>query len=243
MRQHYQDKEIELKHAVQLRGLTQTCRQIRMEFWPIYMRQTAFGICWCRVAQYIDTFLADLGDDPQSLVAKLVLTQNCDHKSKALVDILPALRLHITVPGFRLEFVLYCDEYYFNEEADELDGDFRELLSTWDPPDDKNEVWLKCMWNSLHALYLEPGDEGQPKFTFFVNAEYAENWMSDGHRWGHMDEDWFSPDGRKTIKLDDKAARLEEILGIVIDVHEYRVMVHGWAEHETVLAGTWVTDN
>tara|TARA_R110002003_G_scaffold111_4_gene9435 strand:- start:5891 stop:6736 length:846 start_codon:yes stop_codon:yes gene_type:complete len=149
-------------------GLTHTCRQLRVEFLPIYYRNLEIYIKYWNVYEYLATFIfqGKTDEEPKIKDSELELTCSRDVMSGRDPDtpktnILPLLRLYKKSPGFVLGF---------GEEQIYSHG-LQSML------DKKNEKWWEYMLEAVSRIHYGGDTYMTSYLEILVKPEFGEGWM------------------------------------------------------------------
>jgi hypothetical protein len=156
-----------------LLGLTQTCRQIRAEFLPVYLEKTTIAFFYLQVDQYVSTFV-----DPQdgtyedAVGSVLLLSVNAACPS---VDILPLIKLIARAPRFTARFTKNSGGDISLYDA---------LLNNHHSPQ-----WDLYVSTSLSQVNIGIDEYDLPEITIVVKKESVEGWMRPEQRPKTIDEE------------------------------------------------------
>lgn len=94
-------------------GLTQTCKLIRKEYRPIWLRNSSIRVRLVHLNLYIHTFYG-CGTDYSNIPKLIQLSHNHDVHNQDSLDITHLLRMHVASPATKFEFIA--------EELAEVEG-------------------------------------------------------------------------------------------------------------------------
>ncbi|KAF2023368.1 hypothetical protein EK21DRAFT_118842 [Setomelanomma holmii] len=146
-------------------GLTQTCRQLRIEFLPIYFANLDIMIDYWNVYDYLATFIfqGKLNEDPTTKEYTLSLSSSHNEISPS-INIAPLLRTYKKSPGFKLNFGE--DHRYSYDVQCVLNRD--------------NTAWWEYMLKAISRIHYHANLSFSYMDTL-VKPEFAEGWMSSGY--------------------------------------------------------------
>ena len=187
-------------------GLTQTCRQIRAEYLPVYFENTAVEFLYWHFDEYLSAFvepqIAQYGN--KSVVGNVTLRQKdhdvqspdcpiydtscyCDERT---VDVFPVIRLFIEAQKFSARFSI-CTEpksyyYTYKEEQESIDRIFNIQ---------ENPKWAAYLTTAVSHIWLI--DDGAPYLGrgIIIKNAFAEPWMEKHLRRSASGDEWFKQAG------------------------------------------------
>jgi len=149
-----------------LLGLTRTCRQIRVEFLPIYLTATTIAIPYYQVDQYISTFVDPQHGNYDDAVGSIILLRPRVLATRPSVNILPLVKIIARAPRLIARFL--------NEDTNDFRQNslFNSLLNTH-----RNPRWNVYAASSLSQITISSCTIEGLKTTIVVKKEWAESWM------------------------------------------------------------------
>ena len=173
-------------------ALTQTCRQIRAEYRPLWFRESRIFVCFRRLNRFIETFLpseVELKNGPRLFQLLWEHAPNCGSQ----YDITPLLRLRAHRLPLRCEFIpdqlasgmfpdddvcMFCFETYHLEEHD-MESHYN--------------IWEECTCPPLDLTYHEWAE------YVLEQIDYADVFCAFVH---HINEAWLNEirEGNVTVQ-------------------------------------------
>lgn len=153
-------------------GLTRTCRQLRIEFLPIYMGSLRVSLYPPDVYDYLNVFIfcGTLIDDIERVAARLFIVHNqrlanvdCTFK----LDITPLIRLHKRSPKFIVEY----EGAYLPRDRSMRDIALRELMYVH-----ANKKRSEYFDEAVSKVLVEP-NYGFFLMEIVTRSEFQEPWM------------------------------------------------------------------
>jgi hypothetical protein len=167
-------------------NLAHTCRQIRAEYMPIYLKDTAVEIPYYDINLYLDTFV-----DPQvkrsqlkDVVCNVMLRAKHENEEEygLMVDLLPLARLHANCPRMKVLFKVTQESGAVDDEA---------LLGACINKQ-RSPIWSAILQTKISQIYVWTTNSTGLVTLMTVEDAYAEEWMTDGlydeerrHEWAN----------------------------------------------------------
>jgi hypothetical protein len=149
-----------------LLGLTQTCRQIRAEFLPVYLEKTTVAFPYDQVDQYVSTFVDPQDGTYEDAVGKVIMLRPIIRATRSFVDILPFIKLIARAPRFTASFA----------KMDSSSFDYIPLYNTL-LNNHHNPQWDLYVSTSLSQVNIRIDEPVFRQVTIVVKKESVEGWM------------------------------------------------------------------
>ncbi|KAH7093556.1 hypothetical protein FB567DRAFT_176069 [Paraphoma chrysanthemicola] len=182
-------------------GLTQTCRQIRTEFLPIYFRTLDVCLDYSDVYDYLAAFIwqGQLNEGPKFDEFNICLSNDIQtlyghtENTYERMNIAPLLRLYKTMPDFDLGFI---DNH-----------DFHTSLILKKVMNRNNEVWWDYMFKAVSRIHLSDDRHSWTDLHFLIKRKERDWWMkySDGESSSHVLVSGERMEWGKTLGLTSKS--------------------------------------
>jgi hypothetical protein len=169
-------------------GLTQTCRQLRKEYLPVYLGHTYCWIRYYHLYAYLETFVEPQRSLGQIPVGRVDLDLDPDYEDMdfPVIDLLPLLKLSADAPELHVSISSQAEKVVLSAISNVK----------------KNTCWALNMHSKLKHILLQYSNTTGVELEIIVNREWGEDWMrfgnsSRGYQNGRSD--WYRRIGLDTV--------------------------------------------